>query len=480
MSDTTYTGSVGNLSTPPLLEGLELQLFGSLLQGPKGDQGIQGVKGDKGDKGDTGIPGPKGDQGIQGLIGPIGPKGDQGPKGDKGDQGESGGMVLTPYTYAKLPTAGSYQGQPIYVTDGKSITNGYFSNDTSNGGVPAWWDGANWVDGLGYPVTNKDNDDPVTPVSTASNIRVSIFATRPPDAQEVISIYTADLVTIFPTNMRGSIGRVKTPPVNQASLNILVNDTKVGTIYCSDIGGITFACPKLTLNVGDTLKVVGSDTPNGSWSDIGIILVGFPQGDHDSDYETIPVEPTASGPFQSIITKPTLAGFGQDAVFMGTGVSASDVLNGVVIHKISRQRGGIVITPTLTNYQMTVGILPNYDITGYNNPILGLYFTDLSVLEGINYTNNKFLLEQRSTLTDNASNKYEFDIGLQFAYWLRIQKSGDTINYQISFDGVTFQTIYTTTVSAGYVSQGGYKKVFIGAFEGANSINIFHYDMKEL
>ena len=67
------------MSVPPeLLQGLTLQLVGTVVQGPRGPQGrdgapgtngIDGVKGDKGDPGDTGEPGIDGTDGINGLDG---------------------------------------------------------------------------------------------------------------------------------------------------------------------------------------------------------------------------------------------------------------------------------------------------------------------------------------------------------------------------------------------------------------------------
>ena len=103
---------------------------------------------------------------------------------------------------------------------------------------------------------------------------VAFFFIDTPPASQTLMMYTATETLTFEDDFAGSYGYCGTPPNVTYTMNVLKNNSNVGTVVIDTGGNFTFATTSgaLTLSAGDQFKVVASGSPV---EDIANVSISF-------------------------------------------------------------------------------------------------------------------------------------------------------------------------------------------------------------
>lgn len=105
---------------------------------------------------------------------------------------------------------------------------------------------------------------------------VAFFFIDTPPASQTLMMYTATETLVFADDFAGSYGYCGTPPNVTYTMNVLKNNSNVGTVVIDTGGNFTFATISgaLTLSAGDQLKVVAPGSPVEDVADVSISFRG--------------------------------------------------------------------------------------------------------------------------------------------------------------------------------------------------------------
>ena len=128
--------------------------------------------------------------------------------------------------------------------------------------------GAIWSDNGFIVMSGSKADDYLKKTA-----HIIAFATTPPTSSEIISVFVSDTNYTIPANFEGSAVSVGNSPETEYTFTVEQNYSSVGTIVISTSGNITFKSNLITISEGDTISIVGQETPDNNIKNVSINLL---------------------------------------------------------------------------------------------------------------------------------------------------------------------------------------------------------------